>query len=109
MATKQELEIENAALKDRIEELEAATGDGVTIAVPLADPLPPGQSHRVHVDGHLKGAHGATMIRLRAELNRRGARLRDGRFVQTTPDALKWLLEQVEAGRNQSEESEAQK
>lgn len=73
-----------------------ARDSGATITVPLADDLPPSVSRRVHVNGHLRGPHGAIMIRLRTALNRSHARLRDGRHVHSTPDALKWLLENIE-------------
>jgi hypothetical protein len=70
--------------------------DGVTITLPLADAPPASMSHHVRIDGNLRGVHGATLIRLRNGLNNQGARLRDGKFVQSYTEALRYLLEKIE-------------
>ena len=74
-----------------------APGKAIAIVeVPLGDPLGPSDSRHARVDVHLRGAHGATLCRLRSRLNAEDVRLRDGRHVHTTIDAVKWLLEQID-------------
>jgi hypothetical protein len=70
--------------------------NGVTITLPLDEAPPASVSHHVRIDGNLRGAHGATLIRLRNALNNQHARLRDGKFVQSYTEALRYLLEQIE-------------
>jgi len=69
-----------------------------TVTVPLADEVPTSESHRVHIDGHLKGPHGAMFKRIRTAMNLSSARLQDGKFVQSNTDTLKCLMEYFEEG-----------
>jgi hypothetical protein len=78
-----------------------AVDDGhVAVRLPLADP-PDTQAVRVsawHVDVQLRdAATRRAFMRVWAGLDRAGARLKDGRRVISYADALRWLLEQVEA------------
>jgi len=67
----------------------------ITMVIPLAAPISGSMTHRVHIDGHLKGANGATMIRLRTALDEGNHRLRNGKHVQTYRDVMNWLMEEV--------------
>lgn len=51
----------------------------------------------IHVDARLSVGHRVTLARIRTELARRHATLKDGRHVETVADVVRWMLEQVEA------------
>ena len=73
----------------------------ITMVIPLAAPISGSMTHRVHIDGHLRGENGATMIRLRNALDYGNYRLVNGKHVHTYRDVVNWLMESVIA----SEES----
>jgi hypothetical protein len=75
-----------------------AAAQAITLDLPPV-PRDPGASvsRLCHVDGHLRGRHGAVMQRLRIALDQADERLADGKHVHTLPDTLKWLLERIEA------------
>lgn len=68
---------------------------GVMLRLPLAPALSTNQTNRAHIDGHLRGPHGAILIRMRVALIESHAKLAGGRPVHSNVDVLKWLLEQI--------------
>lgn len=67
----------------------------VTLRIPLA-PMPTAGYTSRHVDVHL-GDLGLTMRRVFDGLDLAGARLASGKRVASTADALRWILEQLDA------------
>lgn len=51
-----------------------------------------------HLDVQLTTAQGRGLRRLRDGLDHSGARLESGRRVQSYPETIRWLLEQIAAG-----------
>lgn len=66
----------------------------VTIAVPIADELPPGYVTR-HVDVQLNRSQAETLKRIQVELNSRAERLENERFVQSAGDVVRWVVERI--------------
>ncbi len=65
----------------------------VTIKIPLGEP--PHRIDKFHLDVLLNGDHAHTIARLRQALRDTDARTADGHKVDTRPDVLRWLLEQI--------------
>jgi hypothetical protein len=68
----------------------------VTITIPMGPPVDASQSHRVHLDGHLRGDAGAAMIRLRTALDIGNYRTNNGKHVHSFRDAMIWLTEEID-------------
>lgn len=64
------------------------------VEVPLADVPDPHYRQR-HVNLQLSAAEADAMKRLLAGLDMQGERLANGRRVQTSADAVRWLLEKI--------------
>ncbi len=65
-----------------------------SIEVVLGEPLP--HAYRsTHIDVHLDQRQAEGLRRLYDGLDRTGAKLSNGRHVQSAADAVKWLLDQV--------------
>lgn len=73
---------------------EVNANDLITVEAPLGD-LIPDQYEPRHVDAHLTAQQARALRRLRNGLDERHERLRGGKVVQTAPDAVRWLLEQL--------------
>jgi hypothetical protein len=67
----------------------------VTIAVPLA-PTPVIAYVPLHIDVRLTHEQGLILKRLFEHLQSTGTRLAGGRYMQTPPDALRWLCEEIQ-------------
>ena len=65
-----------------------------TITLPLAEPPESGYTTR-HVDVQLSMEQAVNLRRLREGLHAQATKLKDGRYVQSTPDAVRYLLEQL--------------
>ena len=66
----------------------------VSIDVELG-PKPAGIYVTRHVEVRLEGAQAETLRKVFDGLALRGARLDNGRYVSTVPDAVRWLLEEL--------------
>lgn len=68
----------------------------VTLTITLAEPAPACSHRERRADIHLGPGHADVMKRLRNQLERTQARLRNGQYVRSTATAALWLIEQVE-------------
>ena len=64
----------------------------VIVEIPLGET--PHRIRQVHLNLLLNKDHAQTFARLRQGLRDKGERTEDGRKVDTTPDVVRWLLEQ---------------
>ena len=65
----------------------------VTVEIPLGEV--PNRSGLAHLNISMKGDHAHTFARLREALRDKHAQTADGRKVETRPDVMRWLLEQI--------------
>ena len=65
-----------------------------TIRLPWAPPVPEGTKLPRHVEVKLEPKEGAALGAVLKGLDETGARLKNGRRVYTTADAMRWILEQ---------------
>jgi hypothetical protein len=69
----------------------------VQINVPLCDVRPDGPGVVEHIEARLERQQAVVLRRIFVALDASGIRLRNGRRVITTADAVRWLLEQIPA------------
>jgi len=65
----------------------------VSIEVPLGEP--PHDFGPMHLDFRFERRHANTFARLRQALRDQGAKTKDGKRVETKPDVMRWLMEQL--------------
>ena len=80
---------------DAAADVQAATTTAVTVTIDLAPPDPDVYLKR-HVDLQLSLEQRQTLRRVFDAANTAGRRLRNGRFVQSAADAVRYLLEQID-------------
>ena len=73
-----------------------------TVEVPVFDD---GQMGTIRVDGHLAPRHRKIMHRIRMGMRRSGVALADGRYVSSSADVLRKLLEMIDSGNGSSDAS----
>jgi len=66
---------------------------GLTIELPLGSVCSSAYLSR-HVDGHLDATQRMALRQIQNGLDAHGARLKNGRYVQSGIDAVRWVLEQ---------------
>lgn len=73
----------------------------IQIAIPYDSRRPPGyesyQDRSSHIEAQLNKEQATALRNIRYALNARAMRTKSGRFVQSNADAVRWLLEQIDA------------
>jgi len=64
------------------------------IELPMTEPSPMAYRAR-HLEVQLDSAQANTLKKILAGLSTAGNRLKNGRWVQTNPDAIRWILEKA--------------